>query len=808
MIVSLLHTVTDFSSSRRGKFVVMLLWLVVALALKALAPNIATLYDNNANQRLPSSADSQVANSVLSKAFPTSRGIPAIIVFHDPNGLSVDDRLHIHQMSDWLTSEQRPASVDTVVSVFTVPQAISQLLSSDGTTMTLVMTLKGSSATTQALSQGQLNTVKAVRTYLQHFIENSSLQAHLTGPLGIVADLQSAFSSIDVTLLLTTIGLVFVLLIVLYRSPLLALLPLVAVGMANVVVTGLLGYAAQAGLSVAQMSSSIATVLLFGAGTDYSIFIAARFREELEQTEDKYDAMRHTMRAVGEAITSSAGTVILAMGTLLFATLGLYSALGPTLAIAIFVMLLAGLTLVPALIVWLGRLAYWPFIPRYKPEQNAHEIQHRGLWGSLGQWTVKHRFLAVGGSILFLVILALGNIGSQPTLNTLKSFRISGDSIQGNDLLQQHFSAGTLATTTVLLQLHGATPDAYQHLAQLDAITVSLQQVAGVTMVQGLTRPDGKVPAVDPATLQANIATLPVDIRNAIRTGSPVSLCSGSTCLTRNPQLFATIGAYAASTQYVSSDNTVVQLSVILKDDPYSLTAISRLASLRNTLNKALAAHGLSNTTFHFAGQTAVLADTLSYNQRDILIVVPAVLILIFLVLTLLLRSLIAPLYLLGAVTLNFLAAIGVCSFFFQRVQGSDGFYYAIPLYTFIFLVALGADYTIFLMSRVREEGQRHGLEIGVPFAVSRTGSVITSAGLILAGTFLVLTTLPLTLLYQLGVCVAVGILLDTFIVRGLLVPGLVLMLGRWNWWPAHLEIRQTATHHVASHNSSSVTTR
>jgi RND superfamily putative drug exporter len=170
---------------------------------------------------------------------------------------------------------------------------------------------------------------------------------------------------------------------------------------------------------------------------------------------------------------------------------------------------------------------------------------------------------------------------------------------------------------------------------------------------------------------------------------------------------------------------------------------------------------------------------------------VPVVLLLVFLVLALLLRSLVAPLYLLGAVTLNFLASIGICFLLFQRVQGEDGFNYAIPLYTFIFLVALGADYTIFLMSRVREEAQRRGLQAGVPFAVARTGGVITSAGLILAGTFLVLTTLPSTIQYQLGVCVAVGILLDTFVVRGLLIPGLVLLLGKWNWWPGHMPTAQ-----------------
>jgi uncharacterized membrane protein YdfJ with MMPL/SSD domain len=294
---------------------------------------------------------------------------------------------------------------------------------------------------------------------------------------------------------------------------------------------------------------------------------------------------------------------------------------------------------------------------------------------------------------------------------------------------------------------------------------------------------------MDPALLQARIAALPPDVRRAIRTGQPLAPCSGPACQQRTAQFFTTIGAYAASMQYVSPDSTTVQLSIVLKDDPYSLGAIQLIPMLRTALSQALAANRLrqgsaTSASFHLAGQTAGLSNTLADNQRDTFLIVPAILMLVLLVLALLLRSLVAPLYLLGAVTLNFLAAIGVCAFFFQRILGQDGFYYAIPLYTFIFLVALGADYTIFLMSRVREEIGRHGLLAGVPFAVSRTGGVITSAGLILAGTFLALTTVPLTLLYQLGICVAVGVLLDTFVVRGLLVPGMVALLGRWNWWP------------------------
>src|SRR5579875_1259313 len=610
MITSLLHTITDFSSSRRGKFVVIVLWLLATGALTAIAPELASLYDNSIQQRIPSNADSQVAQNLLLREFPSNRGTPALLVFYDPAGLNVD-----------------------------------------------------------------------------------------------------------------------------------------------------------------------------------SIFIASRFREELARTQDKHQAMRKTMRAVGEAITSSAMTVILSLLTLLFAALGLYSSLGPVLAIAIVVMLLAGLTLVPALITWLGRAAYWPFVPRYQPQQETETASVRGFWGRLGQWTVRHRIAAVVSSALLLAVLALGNIGSEPSFNFLTAFRVPTDSGSGYALLQQHFPAGTLAPTTVLIHFHGAASDAYQHLVQLDAITATLQKAPGVATVRGPTRPNGSAPAVDPATLQANIAALPASLRSAIRNGQGLSVCSSSPCTPHTPGSFTTIGAYAASTSFVAPDETTVQISIIFKDDPYSLPAIQRIPLLRDTINRALAANGLgagvaTSASFHIAGQTAQLSDQLAYNQRDTLLIVPAVLVLVGLVLALLLRSLVAPVYLLGAVTLNFLAAIGICSFFFQRVQGQDGFNYAIPLYTFVFLVALGADYTIFLMSRVREEVELHGLEVGVASAVSRTGSVITSAGLILAGTFLVLTTLPLTILYQLGVCVAVGVLLDTFIVRGLLIPGMVVLLGRWNWWP------------------------
>ena len=791
MITRALHALTDASVSRWGKFVVMALWFVIAVALVIVAPPLASIYNNNVTLSIPSNADSQVAQRLLLEKFPADRGTPAIVVFYDAHGLNADDRARAKSYNDWLTSSTRPVGIGPTLSIFTVPQAASQLVSHDGTTMTIITTLTVSSADAHFAAA-----IQAMRARLTKTIAGSSLQAHVTGPAGISTDAGAIFAATDLPLLLATVGLVLILLIALYRSPILAFLPLVGVGWALQIVDALLGFAGKLGVfGVSQQATSIMIVLLFGAGTDYSIFIAARFREELQRTEDKHDAMRTTMRAVGEAITSSAGTVILALLTLIFAAIGLYNTLGPTLAIAVFVMLLGGLTLIPALLTWLGRASYWPFIPAYAPQTTSTDVSgssQRGFWAWLGHWTRQHRVAAVVSSVIVLAILALGNIGSAPTFNFLTAFRQPTDSSRGYAILRDHFPAGSLAPTTALITLTGANADVYQRLVAVDAITVAAQKVPGVATVQGPTRPDGGHPLIAPAALQRGIAQLPPAIREAIRSGQGAPSCHGPQCPPVDPQLEAIIGAYAASTTYVSPDETTFQIPITLNTDPYSLTAIDRIAPLRAALNRAIAANGLGAgsatvATLHLAGQTSLLADTYSYNQRDTLLIVPVVLLLVGIVLALLLRSLIAPLYLLGAVTLNFLASIGLCAFIFQRIQGQDGFSYAIPLYTFIFLVALGADYTIFLMARIREEAQRRGLEEGVPVAVARTGGVITSAGLILAGTFAVLTTLPLRDLYQFGICVAVGVLLDTFMVRGLFTPGIVLLLGRWNWWPGGL---------------------
>lgn len=768
-------------TGRIGRWVTLALWIVAAGVLNGIAPKLADYYDVGGFGI--GDQESVRAAAVVKEAFPNSRGVPAIIVVHNPNGLGAADEAAAKQISDWLVGGPRPEGIQTVVSPYTVPQARSQLVSADNTTMEVLAVLSGDITDDQ-----RTEAVEAIRAYTDGFDGKEGREVKVTGPAGIITDAAAIFEGTDLPLLLTTVGLVLVLLLVIYRSPILALAPLVAVGVATAVVNPLLGFAAKGGLfPVSQQAASILTILLFGAGTDYTIFLAARYREELEREPDRIAALRRAVVGVGEAITSSAGTVIAALLTLLLTTLTLYRGLGPTLALGVAVMLLAGLTFVPALLAVLGRAAFWPFAPKLRetPETLENEIG-RGFWGRIATVVGRRPGVAVVASTLLLGVLALGNIGTPEVYNFLTGFRKPTPSAEGYKLLADHFPPGTLAPFDVVVQLP-PNGDAWAQLAALDRINATLAGVPNVAKVLGPTRPDGAAPTTDPAALQAAIAQLPAELKTAIRSGQggpPASGAPGGATGGPNPQAIA---AYAAGAQYVAPNGGTVRFSVTLASDPYGVLALDTMEPLRAAARHAVeeAFGGQGNVLL--GGVTPTQADTRAVNDRDKALVVPTVLVLTAIILGLLLRSVVAALYLLLAVTLNYFAALGAASFLFHRIQGDDGIAYAIPLYGFIFLVALGADYTIFLMSRVREEVGRFGTRIGTQDALRRTGGVITSAGLILAGTFLVLTTLPLRELYQLGVVVALGVLLDTFVVRGLLVPGIVLLVGKWNWWPSRL---------------------
>jgi putative drug exporter of the RND superfamily len=497
--------------------------------------------------------------------------------------------------------------------------------------------------------------------------------------------------------------LVLVLLILIYRSPIFWLIPFFAVVVAEVGSRGLGYLLSELGVTVTGQTSSILTVLVFGAGTDYALLIVARYREELRRQEDKHAAAATAMRTAGPAIVASAATVMLGLLCLGLAEVKGTSGLALIGAMGIGLAMLVMVTLLPALLAIFGRRAFWPFIPHFGDE--GADATH-GFWRRVAE-RVGYRPRRVWiGSTIALAVMALGLVFFDSGLTTGNGFRNEESSTRGQDLVAEAFPAGANVPNTVLVP----NPD------QADAVRAVLRR-----------RPE--------------VASL-----GPVETGPP--------------------GA---------------RFDLTLRADPYSTEAFDQIPDLRR------AAERVGGEDVLVGGPTAEEHDVRQSAERDTLVIVPIVLVVVFAVLALLLRALILPVILIATVVASFLAALGVGVFFFEYVFDFPGSDPSLPLWAFVFLVALGVDYNIFLMARVREEAMRHGTRHGMLRGLAVTGAVITSAGVVLAGTFSVLASLPLIFLTEIGFVIAFGVLLDTLIVRSVLVPALVFDIGPRVWWPSTL---------------------
>ena len=777
----MLSRVTDFSCSPRGKWLVIVAWLIVTAVLVPVAPTLDDVTSNDQETFLPKGAESTRVARLVAERFP-SAGTPAIVVFHNPNGLTDGDLAEAKRLNDWLLTES-PENVDRqgLVSIFTVPQAAASLHSDDNRTMTMVVNITGESA-----NEPYAETIDLMRETIGE--DRGDLGVRVSGPGGLIDDLLKVFAQIDVFLLLVTAVLVLVLLIIIYRSPVVALVPLFAVGWVFSLAGAIGAIAAERfGLPINGQSRGVMTVLLFGAGTDYCLFIASRFREELRHTQDKHEAMRRAMHAVGEAIASSAGTVLVATLALLLAVLRSNQTLGPLLSVAVGTMLVAALTLVPAILTVLGRFSYWPFRPRFDPAaENASEVDAHGVWSRIANGVARRPATVLAATVAVFLLMALGVTRLVQDFDTISSLPADSDSREGFEFLRASFPAGELAPTDAYIELPTGT-NALAALPQIDQVTQQMATVAGVVGVTSPSRPFGAGAPVGPDQIAGAAAAL--GRAGCDTLGTPNAA---------NPALVEAVAVLGASCQDVSPDGGVVRLSITLDRNPYSLTAIDEIPALRETARQAVQDAGLAtadevtgaNSRVLVGGETATAYDTKVANDRDIRVVLPIILVAIGIILALLLRSLVAPVYLLATIVLSYGAALGLSTLVFQEVLGHQGVGAGVPFFLFVFLVALGVDYNIFLMARVREETQRHGLKDGTRRALGRTGGVITSAGIILAGTFAALMTLPLRDLFQVGFSVAVGVLLDTFVVRSLVVPAAVAIIGDKVWWPSRLSRR------------------
>jgi putative drug exporter of the RND superfamily len=734
----MLTALTDLvARSRRTAMWTVVGWLVVVAVLPPLAPTRAEVENNRGQNDPPAAAESMRAAELSRQAFPDQQGLPAVIVLRNPAGLARTDLAEARRISDTLNGPGKPPRVLGVVSLTTRPQARQALVSRDGTTTTILVPIAG-----EPTDDAFTATVDRIREIAG--TGRGGLEVSVTGPAGIVRDTLRVMTSADVALLVVTLGLVLVLLLVIYRSPVLALIPLLAVGVALGCTEAIGALLADAGLiSVNAPAASIVTVLLFGVGTDYCLFVVARYREELATAPSTYAAMGTAMRRVGKPLLSSAATVTLGLLTLLLTTLPALRGFGPYLALAVVVMLACGLTLVPALIVLLGRAALWPQrLTTTQPAQTDHS-----LWDRAAGVVLRRPLATLASATLLLAALATGMAGYGENHNPITSFRTATESHRGQQLLQAAFPPGELAPTSVVID--GAGADLTAHPDAPDAIeqvTRAIAAVPGVLTVTGPTRPGG-APNADP---QAQMR--------------------------------------AAGRQNVAPDGSTARLSVVYADDPYATPALERTEQVRSVARTVLAGTSLRSGTILVGGESASKLDIAASTRRDLLVVVPVTLLAIGLVLGLLLRSVGAPLYLIATIVASFFATLGLTVLVVVGLLGDEGLSPLVAVYVFVFLVALGVDYNILLMSRIREEVRARGFADGLRHALTRTGGVITAAGLILAATFGALMSQPFDALFQFGFAMCAGILLDTFVVRGLLVPAIVRLLTHRSWWPTRLD--------------------
>jgi putative drug exporter of the RND superfamily len=587
--------------------------------------------------------------------------------------------------------------------------------------------------------------VDAIRATFTHVGAPPGLSLHLTGQLAISVDASNTHSGAIATL---TLLFVVVLLFVVYRAALAPLITLIPAVLAFLLAGRLVGAAAKAGLSMPSVSQQLLIVLLLGAGTDYGLFLSSRVREELGRGAEPREAVIAAMGPIGEAITYSAATVVAALLTLLLATFAIYRGLGPALAIGVAVLLAATLTLTPALLAIFGASAFWPSHP-------GPGRQQPGAWGRVAERVVKHPRTTLASGVALFAVLAAGLVGYRTAGLTSNTAPPGSDSAAGQQVLAAHFPKATVGADELLLRYPTSV---WEHPATLAR---AQQQLAAAPGFRSITGPLG------PGTGQISAAT----IAHLRQTGQ--------------------------AAQFISPDGRTVQYYAVLSAGAVGSTpAADQIPQARSTLDRV--ARSTSAATSGIAGQDASAHDINAASTSSLELVVPIVLVLILLLLALLLRGLIAPWYLALTVGLSYLASLGFAMLVFVHLGGSSGLIFVLPLLMFVFSMALGEDYNILIISRIREEtGKQPSFNEAVAHAIGITGNTVTSAGVILAGTFAVLGIAGgSSEAQQLGFSIAFGVLLDTFFVRTLLIPSIAVLLGRWNWWPSHLfnQPDQTAT--------------
>jgi RND superfamily putative drug exporter len=681
-----------------------LAWVVVAVAVIATAPGLPATA--NESSFLPRSYESIRAANLQDRAFPQDKHVTAaaaIIVFSRADGgrLTPADSAKVGSIASSLGGRH----IHNIVGVTAGPPSPNRLV------QTALVAMPSSVVNGSSTAAG--DAVKVLRAGIRPLVAGTGLREGVTGSAAQQLDSQQSSQRAEQIVLLATLVLILALLLVIFRSPVIAVLPLLVIALVSQVATGLISDVNKAlDLNTDSSISTILIVVLFGIGTDYILFLMFRYREHLRAGEDPKQAMAAAVARVGEVIASAAGVVIAAFLALLLSTLSVLRSIGPALAIAVAVTLIAGLTLVPAAVSLLGPRVFWPS-RTWRREPTA--ARFAAIGASLGRRPATYAIV----SGLVLAVLAIGAFAYKPTF----------------DLSSAGIPAHAESQTALKTLEEGLPPGA------TDPAIVLLHHSSGTALT-----------APDLAAFGAKLKTLP--------------------------------GVGAVAPPKLSTGHATAAYTVTLSYNPQSTAAVD---ILKNQLRPAVHAAAPTGTQALTGGTTAVFADIQRAVNHDYAVVFPTAAIIILLILGLLLRSAVAPWYLLASVVLGFGATLGASVLAFQGLGSQPGLVFLLPVYMYLFVVALGTDYNILMIARLREQA-KNGMppQQAASTAFRHAAPTIAAAGLILAGTFASLTLAGNTILSQLGFAVAAGITLAAFIMAMFFSPSLTTLIGHQAWWPGH----------------------
>jgi len=731
--------VTDQTTAKRSHrrlilaaSIVAILWLFISSATGPLFGNLSSVQKNDNSKFLPANSESSRATNAIAKFSQTTTNsqFPTLILFEGAVDSAklisanafVKDLINKNLVDSkgQLIKGADGKSISIPISKYLSPGAqIGAFPSAKNDAILANVPLSAN------LSQGNLPDKKpallaivtTIRYYATQYAAANGFVTHTTGLGGLFADLFDSFSGLDTSLLLVTGIVIALILIVVYRSPFLWILPLMSAGIALTLAGGVIYVLAKHNvITLDGQSQGILSVLVLGAATDYALLLIARYREELHIYEHRVDAMKVAWRGVVEPIVASGSTVALGLLMLLLSQLTNNRGLGPVGAIGIVCAMVTILTLLPALLLLFGRWIFWPKRPKF----NTEDEKLTGIWSKVARSTERNprKYWAIATLVLVVLAFFATSLHSNG-LSTAQSFTKRTDSVIGQEQLTTYFPGGQGQPTQVVVRADKA-----------QAVTAKLQTMTGISRV-------------DPQ---------PVTPTQPGQPAGPAKIVNGSELL-----------------------------NVTLAYGPDTSAAVKLIPPLRSMVR-------LIDPTALVGGTSAVFFDINAATRHDQKVIIPVILLLIAIILAFLLRSIAASLLLLVTVVLSYLATLGACALVFHHLFHFAGEDSSFPLFAFVFLVALGIDYNIFLMTRVREESIKSGTRAGMTKGVTVTGGVITSAGIVLAATFSVLGILPLVFLAELGFAVAFGVLLDTLLVRSILVPALVHSIGPKIWWPSKLQ--------------------